>query len=190
MLIYRCIFGGNTPGIWVVEGKIGTRVNTPTFYKFFNGQKRARIRLSFTCEPRNREVFELQTVLQSVREFARSLLTGWTDKKFVRTHGVILCGPCKEHTEMVLFNKSSPRILPVYQILVNPMNGFILTALVNSPLPYGNAKWQRWDHQLESLLSKNYFVRWLSWPLCGIKCPLRTLIQLFVLQQATSSARS
>ena len=56
----------------------------------------------------------------------------------------ILCGPCKEHSEkevsrknsegkgyrvravgtpiMVLFNKSSFRILPVYQILVNPMN--------------------------------------------------------------------
>ena len=90
MLIYRCIFGGNTPGIWVVEGKIGTRVNTPTFYKFFNGQKRARIRLSFTCEPRNREVFELQTVLQSVREFARSLQTGCTGKKFVWICGVYL----------------------------------------------------------------------------------------------------
>ena len=56
-----------------------------------------------------------------------------------------LCGPCKEHTEkevtrknnegkgygvravgtpiMVLFNKSSFRILPVNQILVNPLNG-------------------------------------------------------------------
>ena len=90
MLIYRCIFGGNTTGIWVVEGKIGTRVNTPTFYKFFNGQKRARIRLSFTCEPRNREVFELQTVLQSVREFARSLQTGCTGKKFVWICGVYL----------------------------------------------------------------------------------------------------
>ena len=55
-----------------------------------------------------------------------------------------LCGPCKEHTEkevsrknnegkgygvravgtpiMVLFNKSSFRILAVYQILVNPLN--------------------------------------------------------------------
>ena len=73
----------------------------------------------------------------------------------------ILCGPCKEHTEkevsrknsegkgygvravgtpvMVLFNKSSLRILPVYQILV-PYERFILTALVNSLLPYGNAK--------------------------------------------------
>ena len=60
--------------------------------------------------------------------------------------GVILCGPCKERTEkkvstkknnegkgygvrvvgtpvMVLFNKNSLRILPVYQILVNPLNG-------------------------------------------------------------------
>ena len=57
----------------------------------------------------------------------------------------ILCGLCKEHSEkevnrknnegkwcgmrvvktplMVLFNKSSFRILPVYQILVNTMNG-------------------------------------------------------------------
>ena len=56
-----------------------------------------------------------------------------------------LCGPCKEHTEkevsrknnegkgcgvrvvktplMVLFNKSSFRILPVYRVLVNAMNG-------------------------------------------------------------------
>ena len=58
-----------------------------------------------------------------------------------------LCGPCKEHTEkevsrknneekaegygmravgtpiMVLFNKSSFQILPVNQILVNPLNG-------------------------------------------------------------------
>ena len=31
------------------------------------------------------------------------------------------------------------------------------------------------------LTFKNYFVRWLSWPLCGLKCPLRTLIQLFIL---------
>ena len=57
----------------------------------------------------------------------------------------ILCRPCKEHSEkevsrknsdvkglgvrvegttiMVLFNKISYQILPVYQILVNPMNG-------------------------------------------------------------------
>ena len=57
----------------------------------------------------------------------------------------ILCGPCKEHSEkevsgknnegkgygvravgtriMVLFNKSSFRILAVYQILVNLMKG-------------------------------------------------------------------
>ena len=82
------------------------------------------------------------------------------------------------------------RILLVYQILVNPYEWFILTALVNSLLPYGNAKCQRWDHQLVSLLSKKYFVRWLSWPLCGLKCPLRTLIQLFILQQAISTARS
>ena len=77
----------------------------------------------------------------------------------------ILCGPCKEHSEkevsrknnegkgygvravgtpiMVLFNKSSFRILAVYQILVNskPFEWFIFTALVNSLLPYGKAKW-------------------------------------------------
>ena len=57
----------------------------------------------------------------------------------------IFCGPCKEHTEKevsrknnegkgygvsavrtpitVLFNKSSFQILPVNQILVNPLNG-------------------------------------------------------------------
>ena len=54
--------------------KVSTRVNSQTpFYKFLNGLKLARIRLSFTCDPRNREVFELQAVLQSAREFARSL---------------------------------------------------------------------------------------------------------------------
>ena len=56
-------------------------------------------------------------------------------------YGVRVVGTPK----MVLFNKSSLRILPVYQILVNPRLGkpyewFILTALINSLLPYGNAK--------------------------------------------------
>ena len=117
----------------------------------------------------------------------------------------ILCGPCKGHSEkevsrknndwmgygvrvvrtplMVVFDKSSFRILPVYQILVNPMNGLFwqLLSTFEGLLPYGNAKWQRWDHQLEGLLSKKYYVRWLSWPLCGLKCPPRTLIQLHIL---------
>ena len=43
----------------------------PLLQNFLNGQKLARIRLFFTRDPRNREVFELQTVPQSVREFAR-----------------------------------------------------------------------------------------------------------------------
>ena len=77
----------------------------------------------------------------------------------------ILCGPSKEHSErevskktnegkgygvravgtpiMVLFNKSSFRILPVYQILVT-LGMVNLTALVNIrrtiTLSYGNAK--------------------------------------------------
>ena len=85
----------------------------------------------------------------------------------------ILCGLCKEHSEkevsrknnegkgcgvrvvktplMVLFDKSSFRILPVYQVLVNAMNGLFwqLLSTFEGLLPYGNAKWQRWDHQLE-----------------------------------------
>ena len=121
----------------------------------------------------------------------------------------ILCGPCKEHSEkevsrknnegkgcgvrvvktplMVLFNKSSFRILPVYQVLVNAMNGLFwqLLSTFEGLLPYGNAKWQRWDHQLEGLLSKKYFVHWLSWPLGGLKCPLRrtdsTACTMFIL---------
>ena len=59
----------------------------------------------------------------------------------------------------------------------NSYNGsFQLLSTFEGLLPYGNAKWQRWDHQLEGLLSKKYFVRWLSWPLCGLKCPHHTLI--------------
>ena len=87
-----------------------------------------------------------QRILQSVREFARSLETGCTGRKFVRTRGVYLVWTVQRaDTEkevsrnnnegkgygvravgtplMVLFNKSSSRILPVYQILVNPWNG-------------------------------------------------------------------
>ena len=120
----------------------------------------------------------------------------------------ILCGPCKEHSEkevsrknnegkgcgvrvvktplIVLFNKSSFRILPVYQVLVNAMNGLFwqLLSTFEGLLPYGNAKWQRWDHQLEGLLSKKYFVRWLSWPLGALRSPLRPLIQLFILMNS------
>ena len=121
----------------------------------------------------------------------------------------ILCGLCKEHSEkevsrknnegkgcgvrvvktplMVLFNKSFFRILPVYQVLVNAMNGLFwqLLSTFEGLLPYGNAKWQRWDHQLEGLLSKKYFVHWLSLPLRGLKCPLRrtdsTTYTMFIL---------
>ena len=121
----------------------------------------------------------------------------------------ILCGLCKEHSEkevsrknnkgkgcevrvvktplMVLFNKGSFRILPVYQVLVNAMNGLFwqLLSTFEGLLPYGNAKWQRWDHQLEGFLSKKYFVHWLSWPLGGLKCPLRrtdsTACTMFIL---------
>ena len=109
-----------------------------------NGQKVAWIRLFFTCDPRNREVFELQTVLQSVRELHVPSKRVPQVKNSSGPVALILCGTCKEHTEkevsrknsegkgyrvraaetpiMVLFNKSSFRIIPVYQILVNPMN--------------------------------------------------------------------
>ena len=156
------------------------------------GQKLAPIRLFFTCDPRNREVFELQTVMQSVREFARSLLTGCTGKKSSGPVAFILCGPCKEHSEKEVNRKNnegkgygvrvvrtpsgsfrytslrtadvSPRLSPLRHVSRKvpqrrlarrnvcrsqatgipdsgkPYEWFILTALVNSLLPYGNAK--------------------------------------------------
>ena len=77
----------------------------------------------------------------------------------------ILCGPCKEHSEkevsgknnegkgygvrvvktplMVLLTKlSSFRILPVYQVMVNAMNGLFwqLLSTLEGILPYGNTK--------------------------------------------------
>ena len=185
--------------------KVPTREHSGPFYKFLNRQKLARIRLFFTYDPRNREVFELQTVLQSMENLHVPSKRVAQVKNSSGPVAFSLCGPCKEHTEkevsrknnegkgygvravgtpvLVLLNKSSFRILPVYQILVNLMNGLfwqLLSTFVGL-LPYGNAKWQRWDHQLEGLLSKKYFVRWLSWSLCGLKCPLGTLIQLFSL---------
>ena len=108
-------------------------------------QRLARIRLFFTCDPRNREVFELQTVLQSVRELHVPSKRVPQVKNSSGPVALILCGPCKEHTEkevsrknnegkgygvravgtpvIVLFNKISFQILPVNQILVNSLNG-------------------------------------------------------------------
>ena len=116
--------------------------------QILNSQKLAWIRLFFTCDPRNREVFELQTVLQSMENL--HLPSKWVAQVKNLSGPVafimfILCGPCKENTEkevsrknnegkgygvravgtpiMVLFSKTSFRIPSVYQILVNPMNG-------------------------------------------------------------------
>ena len=97
----------------------------------------AWIRLFFTCDPRNRKVFELQTVLQSMENLHVPSKRVAQVKNSSGPLAFSLCGPCKEHTEkevsrkdnegkgyrvrpltpvMVLFNKSSFRILPVKQI--------------------------------------------------------------------------
>ena len=74
-----------------------------------------------------------------------------------------LCGPCKEHTEKEVSRKNNegkgygvravgtPIMVLFWQKLLpdpsskpdsgKPFEWFILTALVNSLLPYGNAKW-------------------------------------------------
>ena len=126
--------------------KVPTRVNTQTpFKKFLNCQKLAWIRLFFTCDTRNREVFELQTVLQSMENLQVPSKRVAQVKNSSGPVAFSLCGPCKEHTEkevsrknnegkgygvravgtpiMVLFNKSSFQILAINQILVNPLNG-------------------------------------------------------------------
>ena len=97
----------------------------------------------------------------------------------------ILCGPCKEHTEkevsrknnegkgygvravgtpiMVLFNKSSFRILAVYQILVNPLNDLFSQLL--STVYYLMEKQSDSDEIISwklRLTFKNYFVRCLG----------------------------
>ena len=63
-----------------------------------------------------------------------------------------LCGPCKEHTEKEVSRKNNEgngygvRAVgtPIMVLLPDPsgkpFEWFILTALVNSLLPYGNAK--------------------------------------------------
>ena len=90
-------------------------------------------------------MFELQTVLQSMENLHVPSKRVAQVKNSSGSVAFSLCGPCKEHTEkevsrknnegkgygvravgtpvMVLFNKSSFRILPVNQILVNPLNG-------------------------------------------------------------------
>ena len=110
-----------------------------------NCQKLAWIRLFFTCDPRNRKVFELQIVLQSMENLHVSSKRVAHVKNSPGPVAFSLREPCKEHTEkevsrknnegkgygvrtvgtpvMVLFNKISFRILLVYQILVNLMNG-------------------------------------------------------------------
>ena len=52
--------------------------------KFLNGQKLARIRLSFTRDTRNRANIERQTVLSSVTEFAGFGVNWLQSKKLVR----------------------------------------------------------------------------------------------------------
>ena len=121
--------------IWTKRLPTQILKHSDPFYKFLNGQKLARIRLFFTCDRRNHEVFELQNRTAICKRICA----------FPLNVAFILCGPCKEHSEkevsrknnegkwygvrvvktplMVLFNKSPFRILPVYQILVNAMNG-------------------------------------------------------------------
>ena len=98
---------------------------------------------------------------------------GWVRAHFSERQLVI------EPSIMVLFNKSSFWILPVNQILENPLNGFFWQLL--STVYYLMA--MRSDSD-EIISWKAYFQKLLlplSWPLCGLKCPLGTLIQLFIL---------
>ena len=76
------------------------------FCKFLNGQKLARIRLFFTCDPRNREVFELQTVLQSMENLHVPSKRVAQVKNSSGPMAFSLCGPCKEHTEKQVSRKT------------------------------------------------------------------------------------
>ena len=53
------------------------------------------------------EVFELQTVPQSVREFARYSKRVAQVKNWSGPVAFILCGPCKEHSEKEVNRKNN-----------------------------------------------------------------------------------
>ena len=85
--------GCKLPGVRLLSmiNMMETCTNSRTLrplYKFLNCQKLAWIRIFFTCDPRNREVFELQTVLQSMENLHAPSKRVAQVKKFVRTRGV------------------------------------------------------------------------------------------------------
>ena len=87
--------------------KVPTREHSGPFYKFLNRQKLARIRLFFTYDPRNREVFELQTVLQSMENLHVPSKRVAQVKNSSGPVAFSLCGPCKEHTEKEVSRKKN-----------------------------------------------------------------------------------
>ena len=87
--------------------KVPTRVHSGPFYKFLNCQKLAWIRLFFTCDPRNREVFELQTVLQCKKNLHVPSKRAAQVKNSAGPVAFSLCGPCKEHTEKEVSRKKN-----------------------------------------------------------------------------------
>ena len=126
--------------------KVPTRVNTQTpFTNFWTAKNLHGSAFSLHATCGTVKFFELQTVLQSMENLYVPSKRVAQVKNSSGPVAFSLCGPCKEHTEkevsrknnegkgygvravgtpvMVLFNKSSFRILPVNQILVNPLNG-------------------------------------------------------------------
>ena len=87
--------------------KVPTREHSGPFYKFLNCQKLAWISLFFTCDPRNREVFELQTVLQSNENLHVPSKRAAQVKNSAGPVAFSLCGPCKEHTEKEVNRKKN-----------------------------------------------------------------------------------
>ena len=143
--------------------KVPTRVNTQTpLTNFWTAKNLHGSAFSLLATRGTRgtvQVFELQTVPQSVREFARAF---WKRSEREKQWGEGVRSESRKTPLMVLLTKlSSFRILPVYQVMVNALNGLFwqLLSTLEGILPYGNTKWQRWDHQLEGLLSKKYLVR-------------------------------
>ena len=171
----------DTPVIGVVEGKIETRGPFTNFW---------------TVENLHGSAFSLHATRGRRGSFLASNSTA-VDRQFFSCK---LYGPCKEHSEkevsrknsegrgygaravgtsiMVLFNKSSFRYTRFWYTL---WMDYFDSSCQHSKVyyPTRNAKWQRWDQQ-KAYSQKRYFVRWLAWPLCGLKSPLRKLFQLFI----------
>ena len=134
---------------WMINmtEKVPTRVNTQNPFTNFWTAKNLHPPFLYMQPAEPWSFLAATVVLQSMENLHVPCKRGCTGKKFgpVAFIMFILCGPCKEHTEkevsrknnegkgygvravgtpvMVLFNKSSFRILPVNQILVNPLNG-------------------------------------------------------------------